>query len=72
MNRLGSEILAGAPLLSIDESLERIEAVTQDDLTALVAELWAPERMCVAGIGPDQAVFEEALAPAGAPLAQAT
>ncbi|HEV3127710.1 MAG TPA: pitrilysin family protein [Solirubrobacteraceae bacterium] len=72
MNRLGSEILAGAPLLSIDESLERIEAVTLDDLTALVAELWAPERMCAAGIGPDQAAFEEALAPAGAPLAQAT
>jgi len=72
MNRLGSEILAGAPLLSIDESLERIEAVTQDDLTALVAELWAPERMCAAGIGPDQVAFEEALAPAGAPLAEAT
>ncbi len=72
MNRLGSEILAGAPLLSIDESLERIEAVTQDDLTALVAELWAPERMCAAGIGPEQAAFEEALAPVGAPLAQAT
>jgi predicted Zn-dependent peptidase len=68
MNRLGSEILAGAPLLSIDETLERIDAVTREDLVALVDELWAPERLCAAGIGPDQAAFEEALAPVGAPL----
>jgi predicted Zn-dependent peptidase len=72
MNRLGSEILAGAPLLSIDESLERIEAVTIEDLAALVDELWAPERLSAAGIGPDQSGFEEALAPVGAPVAQAT
>ena len=70
MNRLGSEILAGAPLLSIDETLDRIDAVTRDDLVALVDELWAPERLCAAGIGPDQPAFEEALAPVGAPLVE--
>ena len=32
MNRLGSEVLAGAPLLSLDETVERIDAVTLDDL----------------------------------------
>jgi predicted Zn-dependent peptidase len=68
MNRLGSEVLAGAPLLSIDESLERIEAVTHEDLAALVAELWSPERLSAAGIGPDQEAFEEALAAVDAPL----
>ena len=36
MNRLGSEVLAGAPLLSIDETIERIEAVTVEDLGSLV------------------------------------
>jgi predicted Zn-dependent peptidase len=62
MNRLGSEILAGAPLLSIDEVIERIDAVTVDDLAALVAELWAPERLSSAGIGPGEPQFDEALA----------
>ncbi len=61
MNRLGSEILAGAPLLSLDEVVERIEAVTLDDLAALARELWAPERLSSAGIGPDQERFEEAV-----------
>jgi predicted Zn-dependent peptidase len=68
MNRLGSEVLAGAPLLSIDETLERIDAVTHEQLAALVSELWAPERLCAAGIGPDAHVFEEALSAIGAPL----
>jgi predicted Zn-dependent peptidase len=63
MNRLGSEVLAGEPLLSLDEVVSRIEAVTREDLEALVAELWAPERLAAAGIGPDEARFEEALAP---------
>jgi predicted Zn-dependent peptidase len=61
MNRLGSEILAGAPLLSLDEAVARIDAVSLDDLGALVEELWAPDRLSAAGIGPDQARFDEAL-----------
>jgi len=61
MNRLGSEILAGAPLLSLDEVVERIEAVTLDDLVVLARELWAPERLSSAGIGPEQGRFEEAV-----------
>jgi predicted Zn-dependent peptidase len=61
MNRLGSEILAVAPLLSLDELVARVEAVTVEDLGALVAELWASERLSAAGIGPDDAQFEEAL-----------
>jgi predicted Zn-dependent peptidase len=61
MNRLGSEVLAGAPLLSLDEAVARIDAVSMEDLAALVEELWAPERLSAAGIGPDEARFEEAL-----------
>jgi predicted Zn-dependent peptidase len=62
MNRLGSEILAGMPLLSIDETVERIEAVTLEDLVGLVEELWAPGRLSAAGIGPERERFERALA----------
>ena len=61
MNRLGSEILAGAPLLSLDEVVERIEAVSLDDLAGLVAELWPAERLSAAGIGPEETKFDEAL-----------
>ena len=61
MNRLGSEVLAGAPLLSLDEVVERIDAVTLEDLGSLAEELWAPERLSAAGIGPDQARCEESL-----------
>jgi predicted Zn-dependent peptidase len=63
MNRLGSEILARAPLLSLDEVVQKIDAVTLDDLRALSDELWAPERLSYAGIGPDEERFTQALDP---------
>jgi predicted Zn-dependent peptidase len=70
MSRLGSEVLAGAPLLPIDEVVRRIDAVSMDDLAELAHELWAPEQLSAAGIGPDEARFEEGLAAIG-PLAEA-
>ncbi|HEY3729479.1 MAG TPA: pitrilysin family protein [Solirubrobacteraceae bacterium] len=72
MNRLGSEILAGAPLMSIDEVVERIDAVTLEDLGELTAELWAPERLSAAGIGPDHSRFEEALGGVGPALVESS
>jgi predicted Zn-dependent peptidase len=61
MNRLGSEILADATLESLDEVVERIDAVTLKELSELVRELWAPERRSVAAIGPDATRLEETL-----------
>ncbi|MGH2835710.1 MAG: M16 family metallopeptidase [Solirubrobacteraceae bacterium] len=66
MSRLGSEILAEAELLSLDEVVERIDAVGLGDLEELAAELWDPSRLAVAGIGPDEKRFDEALAGAHA------
>ncbi len=66
MSRLGSETLAGAPLLGLDEVVAKIEAVTLSDLEELAAELWDPARLSVAGIGPDQQRFDDALTDAGA------
>jgi predicted Zn-dependent peptidase len=71
MNRLGSNVLAGVPLLSLDEVIARIDAVTHDDLAALAHELYAPERLSVAGIGPDDLAFSAALAPLAAGAAAA-
>ena len=61
MNRLGSEVLADTPLLSLDEIVARIDAVTLDDLRTLAHELWSPEHLSAAGIGPGETAFREAL-----------
>ncbi len=62
MSRLGSELLAEAPLLGLDEVVAQIDAVTVSDLEELAAELWDPQRLSVAGIGPDEASFTDAVA----------
>jgi predicted Zn-dependent peptidase len=66
MSRLGSEILADAPLLGLDEVVDRIDAVSLSDLEELATELWDPAHLAIAGIGPDEKRFDEALADAGA------
>jgi predicted Zn-dependent peptidase len=71
MNRLGSEILAGTPLMEIDEVVAAIDAVTLDDLGALATELWDPARLSAAGIGPDAERFDAALAAVAPSLAPA-
>jgi predicted Zn-dependent peptidase len=70
MNRLGSEVLAGARLMPLDEVVQRIDAVSREDLIELAEELWAPERLSTAGIGPDQERFEQALAEVAPTLAE--
>jgi predicted Zn-dependent peptidase len=61
MSRLGSSLLAELPILSIEEILQRIDAVTVADLQELAQELFAYERLSVAGIGAEQGLFEESL-----------
>jgi predicted Zn-dependent peptidase len=61
MNRLGSSVLMGVPLLSVDEVLAAFDAVTLDDLVELARELWEPERLSAAGVGGDESAFRTAL-----------
>jgi predicted Zn-dependent peptidase len=61
MNRLGSSVLTGIPLLSLDEVLALTDAVTADDVAALVTELYDPERLSAAAVGGDEDVFKRAL-----------
>ncbi len=63
MNRLGSSLLGDLPILSIDEIVAQIDAVTAEDLHQLAAEMFAGERLSVAGVGSDEDLFREALAP---------
>src|SRR4051794_22087331 len=61
MNRLGSSVLTGIPLLSLDEVLARTDAVTADDIAALVEEYYDPSRLSAAAVGGDEEVFKRAL-----------
>jgi predicted Zn-dependent peptidase len=62
MNRLGGSLLYGLPLLEPEELMARIDAVQLSDLAELASELWAPERLSAAGIGPDEDAFRTAIA----------
>jgi predicted Zn-dependent peptidase len=63
MNRLGTSTLYDLPLLDADEVMAKVDAVRMDDLRELVDELWAPERLSAAGIGPSKDAFCEAVEP---------
>ncbi len=63
MNRLGSALLGGVPILSIDEIVDRIDAVTVEDLRELAQVLFAPETLSAAGVGAEEDAFLQALTP---------
>ncbi len=63
MSRLAGSVLFDIPILSLDEMLARIDAVTADDLHEIATELYRPERFSAACIGRDEARFRDALAP---------
>jgi predicted Zn-dependent peptidase len=69
MNRLGSSVLMGLPVLTLDEILTALDAVTLDDVAELSAELYAPERLSAAGVGASEDTFRAALAPVSEALA---
>jgi predicted Zn-dependent peptidase len=62
MTRLGECVLTGSPIMSIDEMVERIDAVGFGDLKELAEELFVPELLSVAAVGLDEKVFEAAIA----------
>ncbi len=64
MNRLGASVLNDLPILSVEEIIARIDAVTADELRELAAELFRGQELSVAAIGPDEsALLGRRLAP---------
>jgi predicted Zn-dependent peptidase len=61
MTRLGKSMITATPLLEPEEVVKRLEAVTSDEVAELAAALLTPERLSVAGIGPDETRFAEAV-----------
>ena len=71
MNRLGAGVLTGVPVMSLDEIVASIEAVTAEDVAALAAELLDPSKLSAAGVGGDEEIFRRALEPVSDALAVA-
>jgi predicted Zn-dependent peptidase len=59
MTRLGKSLITDTELLGFDRIMAEIDAVEQDSVAELAALLLAPERLSLAGVGHDQACFEE-------------
>ncbi|HEY8002143.1 MAG TPA: pitrilysin family protein [Solirubrobacterales bacterium] len=62
MGRLARSILFDIPLLSLDEMLERVDAVSSDEVAALASELYDPAGLAAACVGPDEDCFRTAAA----------
>ena len=71
MMRLARATLFDVPLLSLDEMLQRVEQVSAEDVARLAAELYDPERLSAACIGPTEERFREASALVSQALAAA-
>jgi predicted Zn-dependent peptidase len=71
MTRLGNSLLMGMPLLTLDEMIAAVDAVTLEDVSALAQELFAVDRLSAAGVGGDEGRFRQALEPVSPALAAA-
>ncbi|HWX75720.1 MAG TPA: hypothetical protein VNZ05_10455, partial [Solirubrobacteraceae bacterium] len=71
MTYLGGTVLNGLPILSVDELIERIDAVALEHVSELAAELYRPHALSLACVGPDEDEFLAAIEPLGAANADA-
>jgi predicted Zn-dependent peptidase len=71
MGRIGKAVLFDTPLLTLDELLEKIDAVTQDEVADLAREFYEPAALSAAAIAPNEDRFRSALAPVNEALAAA-
>jgi predicted Zn-dependent peptidase len=61
MTRLGKATVTSSEIVPIEETERRIQAVTAEDIAALARELYAPEGLSAAGIGPSEKRFRAAV-----------
>jgi predicted Zn-dependent peptidase len=63
MVRLGRDELAGMPHLSVDERLEKLEAITLDDVQSVAVDLYGANTRMIGAVGPfDDSDLEQYLA----------
>jgi len=61
MSRLGRSLITDTELLSLDRIIAEIDGVTAEEVAELGSVLLAPERLSVAGIGPSEERFAQAV-----------
>jgi predicted Zn-dependent peptidase len=61
MSRLGKATVTDTEIVAIDETERRIAAVTAEDVATLARDLYAPELLSAAGIGPSEKRFRSAV-----------
>jgi predicted Zn-dependent peptidase len=61
MSRLGKSLITGSELLSLEELVERVDAVTSDEVAEIAGDLLRLDRLSAAGIGPSEARFKAAV-----------
>jgi predicted Zn-dependent peptidase len=71
MSRIGKATLFGTELLTLDEMIARVDAVTAADVAELATEFYAPAALSAASIAPDEERFRAALTPVSEALAAA-
>jgi predicted Zn-dependent peptidase len=70
MTRLGKALVTGVELVTVDETVRRVDAVEPADVAAAAKELFAPTRLSAAGIGPKESRFRSAVARVNPVLAE--
>jgi predicted Zn-dependent peptidase len=71
MGRIGKAVLFDTPLLTLDELIEKIDAVTLDEVAELAGEFYAPAALSAAAIAPSEDRFRAALGPVNEALVAA-
>jgi predicted Zn-dependent peptidase len=71
MGRIGKAVLFDTPLLTLDELLEKIDAVTGQEVAELAREFYEPAALSAAAIAPSEERFRAALAPVNEALVAA-
>jgi predicted Zn-dependent peptidase len=71
MGRIGKAVLFDTPLLTLDELLAKIDAVTGDQVAELAREFYEPAALSAAAIAPSEDRFRTALAPVNEALVAA-
>ncbi len=62
MNRIGRSLVTGTELLTVDEIIDRIDAVSVSDVQELADEFWQPQHLSLAAIGTDADPVRQAAA----------
>jgi predicted Zn-dependent peptidase len=70
MSRVGRALVTDTELVSLEETLRRVRAVTEEDVAEAARSLFAPERLSAAGIGARESRFRKAVARVNPALAE--